>query len=219
MVTGIWAALPVKEFAGAKQRLASLLSPSERQAFAAAMLEDVLEVLAPAPLAGIVVNTLDPVAAALARRYGALVVSEGARDGHTGAVAAMARILAAEGRAGMLALPGDIPRVTAAEIAALRAAHRPAPSFTIAPAHDERGSNAVLVSPPDVVALRFGDDSFWPHLDAARRQGVEPTVVKLPGIALDIDRPEDVRAFARAIPRMKTRTARLLEVFGFTNER
>ena len=64
------------------------------------MLEDVLAALVEAPLAGIMVNTLDPVATELARRYGARVVTDGARDGHTGAVTAMARILADEGRDG-----------------------------------------------------------------------------------------------------------------------
>ena len=145
------------------------------------MLEDVLAALAEAPLAGIMVNTLDPLATELARRYGARVVTDGARDGHTGAVAAMARILAEEGREAMLTVPGDIPRVTAAEIAAVIEARRPAPSLTIVPAHDERGSNAVLCSPPLVMPLRFGDDSFLPHLAAARALGIEPTIVKLAG--------------------------------------
>ena len=145
MTSGVWAAVPVKEFAGAKQRLVGLLTSQQRQALAAAMLEDVLAALADAPLAGIMVNTLDPTATELARRYGARVVTENARDGHTGAVAAMARILTAEGREAMLTVPGDLPRVTAGEIAAVVAARRPAPSVTIVPAHDERGSNAVLV--------------------------------------------------------------------------
>jgi len=206
----IWAAVPVKEFVGAKQRLAPMLTPAQRQALAAAMLEDVLAALADAPLAGIMVNTLDPLATELARRYGARVVTDGARDGHTGAVAAMACILGAEGRAGMLALPGDIPRVTSAEIAAVIAARLPAPSFTIAPAHDERGSNAVLCSPPLVMPLRFGDDSFLPHLAAARALGIEPTIVKLPGIGLDIDQPQDVHAFRGAVPPMATRAAAFL---------
>ena len=189
MTPGVWAAVPVKEFAGAKQRLAALLTAQQRQALAAAMLEDVLAALVEAPLAGIMVNTLEPVATELARRYGARVVTDGARDGHTGAVAAMARILAEEGREAMLTVPGDIPRVTAAEIAAVIEARRPAPSLTIVPAHDERGSNAVLCSPPLVMPLRFGDDSFVPHLAAARAIGIEPTILKLPGIGLDIDQP------------------------------
>jgi 2-phospho-L-lactate guanylyltransferase len=211
MSADIWAAVPVKEFVGAKQRLASLLTPQQRQALAAAMLEDVLAALVDAPLAGVVVNTVDPLATELARRYGARVITDGARDGHSGAVAAMARLLGEEGRAGMLTVPGDIPRVSAAEIAAIIAARRPAPSVTIVPAHDERGSNAVLCSPPMVMPLRFGDDSFLPHLAAARALGIEPTIVKLQGVGLDIDQPADLQAFRRATPHMLTRALALLE--------
>jgi 2-phospho-L-lactate/phosphoenolpyruvate guanylyltransferase len=211
MTADIWAAVPVKEFAGAKQRLSPLLTPGQRQALAMAMLEDVLAALADAAIAGIMLNTLDPVAGDLARRYGARIITQGARDGHTAAVAAMARILGEEGREAMLALPGDIPRVTSEEIATVIAAHRPSPSVTIVPAHDERGSNAVLCSPPMVMQLRFGDDSFLPHLAAARALGIEPTIVKLPGIGLDIDQPRDLQAFRRATPHMATRTAAMLK--------
>lgn len=211
----VWAAVPVKSFTGAKQRTASILSAAQREILAATMLEDVLAALAGAAwLAGILVNTVDPVAAALAGRYGAKVISEGALDGHTGAVMGMARVLAAEGKGAMLAVPGDIPRVTAAEIDAVVASCPPPPSFTIVPAHDELGSNAVLCAPPLAVPLRFGDDSYFPHLIAARRQGIEPVIVRLAGIGLDIDHPADLRAFMAAQPRMPTRTLALLEEFG-----
>jgi 2-phospho-L-lactate guanylyltransferase len=182
-----------------------LLSPEQRQALAAAMLEDVLAALAGAPLAGIMVNTLEPVAVEIALRFGARVVTDDARSGHTGAVTAMARILAAEGREGMLTVPGDIPRVTSSEIAAVVEARLPAPSLTIVPAHDERGSNAMLCCPPTVMPFRFGDDSFLPHLATARGLRIEPTIVKLPGIGLDIDQPEDVEAFLHAEPFRVTR--------------
>ena len=94
----------------------------------------------------------------------------------------------------MLTVPGDIPLVTPAEITQLLAAHRPAPAFTIAPSRDERGSNAIICSPPDAVPLRFGEDSFFPHLRAAEACGIRPTVLRLPGIALDVDTPEDLAA-------------------------
>ena len=42
----VWAAVPVKEFTGAKQRLAALLTPEQREMLAATMLEDVLAALA-----------------------------------------------------------------------------------------------------------------------------------------------------------------------------
>ena len=175
-----------------------MLPPEVRQALALAMLEDVLEALsATQGLAGLLVVTVDPEARLMAARYGGRPIEAGARDGHTGAVAAAARLLAAEGRSAMLTLPGDIPLVTPAEIAQLLAAHLPATSFTIAPSHDEQGSNAIACSPPDAVPLRFGENSFYPHLRAAEACGIRPTVVHLPGIALDIDNPEDVMSFMR----------------------
>jgi 2-phospho-L-lactate guanylyltransferase len=144
------------------------------------------------------------------------VVTEAARDGHTAAVAAMARILTAEGREAMLTMPGDLPRITARDIAAIIEAHGPAPSLTIVPARDELGSNAVLCSPPLVMPLRFGEDSFRPHLAAARRLGIEPTVVRLPGVGLDIDQPDDLRAFMCAEPRMATRAGNVIARSGAT---
>jgi 2-phospho-L-lactate guanylyltransferase len=213
-VTSVYACVPVKAFTGAKQRLSAFLSPEQREILAATMLEDVLAALAGATrLAGILVNTVDERAAALAVRYGARVVTEGALDGHTGAVMGMARVLAAEGAGALLTMPGDIPRVTSAEIDAVVSSCMEAPSFTIVPAHDELGSNAVLCNPAYAVPLRFGDDSYFPHLAAARRCGIEPTIVRVPGIGLDIDHPADLRAFLRA-PRKPTRTLALLEAFG-----
>jgi 2-phospho-L-lactate guanylyltransferase len=195
---GLWAVVPVKERGSAKERLASMLRPEVRQALALAMLEDVLAALTATPgIAGIMVVTVDAEAGRLASHYGGQVIETGARNGHTGAVAAAARLLAIQGRPGMLALPGDIPLVTSAEITQLLAAHAPAPSFTIVPSHDEQGSNAIACSPPDAVPLRFGENSFYPHLQVAEACGIRPNVLHLPGIALDIDNPEDVVSFMR----------------------
>ena len=93
----LWAVVPVKERDRAKERLAPLLPPEMRQALALAMLDDVLAALAAASgLAGVIVVTVDREARRLALGYGARILEDGARDGHTGAVAAAAR--AARGR-------------------------------------------------------------------------------------------------------------------------
>jgi 2-phospho-L-lactate guanylyltransferase len=211
-MTGLWTIVPVKDTRGSKQRLSACLTGEQRKALALVMLEDVLEAInAATGLARCLIVTVDPEATALAGRLGARVLTEGATEGHTGAVASAARLLAAEGAEGFMTLPGDVPNVSAAEITQLLAAHRDPPAFTIAPAHDELGSNAVLCSPPGAVPLRFGENSFFPHLDAARRAGIEPTVMHLPGIALDIDTPEDLARFMALKPQVPTRTFRFLE--------
>ena len=191
----VWAVVPIKEAASAKQRLAKALSPGRRQELAVAMFEDVMQALSTSNgLAGIAVVTVDQNATQIAARWGADVWTDGARDGHTGAVTAAARRLAAAGST-MLTIPGDVPRVSAADIAAILAAHAEAPAFTIVPAWDDLGSNAIMCSPPDLVPLRFGPDSFFPHLAAARRQGLNPAIVRRPGIAVDIDEAADLARF------------------------
>jgi hypothetical protein len=62
--------------------------------------------------------------------------------------------------------------------------------------------------------LRFGDNSYFPHLEAARLQGIEPTVIRQPGIAVDIDHPVDLALFLRLPQSAGTRTRTLLEELG-----
>ena len=214
-LTDIWAIVPIKELEGAKQRLAPLLSPAQRRALIEVMMGEVLQAVAGAKsLAGLMVVTLDPQATAFASRLGARIVTDGARDGHTGSVTAGLKLLAREARGGMITLPADIPAATSAEIDRVVTAHLAAPSFTISPAHDDLGSNAVICSPPDSVPLRFGENSYFPHLEAARRCGIEPTVIRQPGIAMDIDHPVDLAAFLRLPQSAGTRTRAFLEEAG-----
>ena len=206
-VSGIWAVVPLKRTTDAKQRLAGTLGAPLRQRLALAMAHDVLAALAASEgLAGLAVVTLDPEASALAQHFGARVLTEGAADGQTGAVNAAARTLSREGSGAMLTIPGDVPLITPQEVEQLIAAHDRRPDFVIAPAHDGRGSNAVLCAPPDAVTLKFGDDSFLPHLAAARALGLEPKIVPLAGIGLDIDHPRDLAAFMDIPSQTRART-------------
>ena len=85
--------------------------------------------------------------------------------------------------------------MTAADVAAVLAAHGPAPSVTMVAADGAGGTNAVACSPSDLMNFHFGEDSLPRHITEARRQGVEPRMVTCPNIALDIDRPDDLAAF------------------------
>ena len=196
----IGAVLPVKDFGQAKQRLAGFLSTVERRLLAEAMAEDVLETLSQvSELSEIIVVTRDERAFELAARHGARVLAEPSNDGQS---AAVERAAAALGRAGvesLLQVPGDVPGASADEIAAVLAAHGRAsdgaPAVTLVPSYDRRGTNCVLCSPPDVLPFAFGHDSFGPHCEAARAQGIAPRIIALPGLGLDIDTPDDLRAF------------------------
>jgi 2-phospho-L-lactate guanylyltransferase len=205
----IWAVIPVKDASLAKQRLADALSATLRKDLALAMVQDVLDAVTGAPeLHGIAVVTADPTVAAIARRAGAEIWSEGAHDGHTGAVTTAARRLAANASA-MLTIPGDVPLVSGIDISRVLAAHPEGRAFTIVPAWDELGSNTIVCSPADAVPLRFGPDSYFPHLAAARAVGLTPAIVRNEAIALDIDEPSDLSRFMNK--RSATRSWKLLD--------
>lgn len=212
----MWAVLPAKDFVDAKQRLAPVLNPAQRNALFRAMLEDVLAMLSEVRgLDGVVVVTREPHAAALAALYGARVLRETENLGQSAAVAAAAALLASEGANGIVTVPGDAPLATAAEIEQVLAANRGAPAMTIVPSHDRRGSNCIAVSPPDLIRFRFGHDSFAPHLAEARKAGVEAHVLDLPGLGLDIDTPADLQALLRH--RVSSRAHTLLAKSGIAD--
>ena len=197
-MTKIFAVIPVKETTDAKQRLSGLLNPRTRQALALAMFEDVLDSLSQVnELDGIIVVTTDRVATNLAQSYGAAVSGESASSGHTDAITGTARRLGADGSA-ILALPGDIPLIAPQEVRNLISAAEPGRTFVIAPAHDELGSNAILCHPAHEFPFRYGDNSYFPHLNAARKCGFDPVIVDCPGNSMDIDHPEDLLKFLKS---------------------
>lgn len=194
----VWAVVPVKNLGSAKQRLSPVLDQQQRRSLLCAMLRDVLSALTRADcLAGIMLVTRDQDVRAIAGEYAVSVLEEDENRGHTDAVTFGANTLAGEGVASMLTLPADLPLVAPADIHAIVSAHpRTPPAVTLAPARDNLGSNAMLCSPPDVLPFRFGENSFYPHLQRVRELGIEPRIIERQGLGLDIDTPDDLRTFA-----------------------
>ncbi len=190
----IGVAVPVKDLANAKQRLMRVLTPGERVQLARTMLADVLRVLTAAGLDAVWVVTRDADVTVIARRFGAEVVAEAENRGHTAAVAFAQARAARDGVDVFLTLPGDVPCARADEVRALAAAAAATPAAVFAPSRSRLGTNGVALSPVDVMPLTFGEPSFGNHLAAARARGLEPRVLELPGIGLDIDGPDDLAA-------------------------
>ena len=96
-----------------------------------------------------------------------------------------------------MVLASDLPNVTAGDVAALRASRQRGPGCVIAPDEQEQGTNALALTPPAADFFRFGPDSFQAHLAAARARGLRSGSCAGPGLALDLDTPENYRRFAK----------------------
>lgn len=197
MSGGVWAVIPVKPLRGALRRLTAALEAPVRRELQVAMLTDVLGACAGAgELAGVLVVTSDPDAAAMARAIaGARVVPDHAPPrGMNAAVARGLVAVAAEGADAALVLTADLPLARSADLAAIVDAGRPAPSALLVPSHDGTGTNAMLLRPPAALAPRLGPDSYARHAAQAARRGMTADRLELPRLALDIDTPADLVA-------------------------
>jgi len=207
--------IPVKSLATAKQRLASVLDQPTRTELAQAMLLDVLETLHAwknRPPVSIV--TSDPFAVELARRFQFQLIPDHANRSQTDAIEMATRLCASQKVDNTLVIPGDIPLINASELEQILQA-APDEGSVLVPAADGRGTNAAFRRPAALFPLRFGNDSFKPHLTAARVTQKPCVVLSLPGIALDIDNPADLQQLAEAPG--ETRAQRLARQWDLTD--
>jgi 2-phospho-L-lactate guanylyltransferase len=189
--------VPVKYMAEAKQRLSSILSPKQRFALAQAMCEDVLQALANwHGRPDVAVVTTDAFACDLAARFRFEVIADD-NSGETRAIERATAVCKERGVASTLVIPADIPLINPAELQAILD-HAPSMGTVLVPDAAGRGTNAALRRPGDLFPLRFGNDSFLPHQAAAKSTGLPCVVLELPGMARDVDRPEDLAEIAAA---------------------
>jgi len=199
----ICAVLPVKAPINAKQRLKGFLSPSQREALARLMFQEVFSTLCTVRgLDRIIVATSDQAVADHASRSGATVFEEYEQRGHSHSADAAARRAMSLGAATVLLLPIDVPLVTQTEIEDL--VHATEPGVIIVPSSDGTGTNALVRTPPDAIDSCFGPGSFLAHLEQARQRGVPATVLHPAGLLFDIDTPEDVDELLRRAPDSRT---------------
>ena len=200
--------VPVKNLSAAKQRLAAILGQPARTKLAKAMLLDVLESIAmwqDRPEVGLV--TGDPFALQLAHEFHFSVIADNANRGESDAIEMATRFCESHAIESALVIPGDIPLIQSWELEKIIAA-APAAGSVLVPAADGRGTNAIFRRPAGLFPARFGNDSFRPHHAAAQATGKPCVVLSLPGIALDVDNPEDLRTLATAPG--ETRAQRLI---------
>lgn len=193
------AILPVKSFDQAKQRLRLGLAPSDRRALVEAMFSDALVALGRVrELERIVVVSGDRVAQRIAGGYGATVVEDDERGHNSAAMLGVAAMLEA-GIERVLLVPGDCPMLAPADINALLAHPAGERSVLVVPDRHGTGTNALLLTPPDVLAPSFGPDSRRRHLADAAAAGVTADAVQLDSLALDIDTADDLEALQRTL--------------------
>ncbi len=187
--------VPHRGLVAAKTRLASVLEPTEREALARRLLQRVLRV-ATATCDDVVVISPDALLAEVVEAAGArLSVQRGMGLNH--GLAQARREALAERVTTLLVLHGDLPNLSTDDVAALRDATIGGSGVAVAPDRAETGTNGLALHPPDAIGFHFGVGSLAAHLADARQRGLEPSVVQRPGLAFDLDTPDDLARWLR----------------------
>ena len=189
----VTAIVPLKSLSAAKGRLAEVLAPDDRRAFAAWMAGCVLDAcLACDAVDDVLLVAGDAAAARVGQRPGVRVL----QVDEPGLQRALdAADVAVRGTDVSIVVAADLPEVTPVEIATVVDLVRAAggPAVVVAPTLDG-GTGALARRPSDVMSTAYGPGSGTRHAELARAAGIPCTVVSHPGLAADVDTPEQLSA-------------------------
>ena len=183
--------VPVKAFARAKLRLAPALDGPAREALARHMATVVVAAASPLHVA---VVCDDDAVASWAGVVGAEVVWAPGRGLDLAVVEGVGH-LASRGVQRVVIAHADLPLATSlAELAG-------GTGVTLVPDRDDDGTNVAVVPAASGFRFSYGPASFHRHCREARRLSLGPTVVRVPELAWDVDRPADlVLPASRPVP-------------------
>jgi 2-phospho-L-lactate guanylyltransferase len=183
--------LPLKSLREGKTRLAVALRNSERAALIEQLLAHTVEQAAQFPGLGqtLLVSACEE-ARARAQQYGIKVLDEPV-PGLNHALQHARTTLCAAGIAKMLIVPCDLPLVSAEDLRRLADASTPH-SVAISPDRTRRGTNGLCLPASVPFQFAFGNHSFALHRMVSERLQLGVTEVGRPGLAFDIDTPDDL---------------------------
>jgi 2-phospho-L-lactate guanylyltransferase len=91
----------------------------------------------------------------------------------------------------VLIIHADLPLLTSNDVDSLvRRAENC--SLALVPSKDGTGTNAILMRSPNIIRLAFGIGSFHRHYDLAMKKKLALGVVRIHGVAFDVDDEEDL---------------------------
>jgi len=209
-------AVPVKGLKDAKRRLEVVLRPKEKSLLCISMLKDVLKAISNSKyVEKVAIISCDKTILELARQMGAIAFDEGEPRGLNSAVDKVAKFCLDKGVGSLLVLPMDIPLVKSSDIDDMIKQRRLPKSVVIAPSMDEKGTNALLLNPPNVIKPKFGANSFKTHINEAIANRIQYIIYRSPRVALDIDTPKDLITLSKLGE--KTETCDYMVKIGLVN--
>jgi 2-phospho-L-lactate guanylyltransferase len=196
----LWAIVPVKPLRRGKSRLAGVLSEDQREALNRRMLINTVEILNQVKdIEYVLVISRDPLALSVARECGARTLLENGHPELNGALTRAAMLAGTYRVHGVLIVPADLPLLNVEDVQDMAVEGRKTPRVVIAPDRRKEGTNALLLTPPDIIEFDYGPGSYARHVRRAQEAGAEILVFERDSLALDMDYPEDLKLLEESL--------------------
>jgi len=186
-----WLVIPVKSLRDGKTRLASALDPVQRREFLDRLLVHTLNQAAEFPgLERTLVVSACSETRTRATALGAHVLNESGHGLNAALKLAHASIQQ-RGATQMIVVPCDLPLLCTEDLRYLSRQAMPE-DIAIAPDRGNRGTNGLCFDSSLDFSFEFGADSYARHKHNAQRLQREHVAANSPGLAFDIDTPDDL---------------------------
>jgi len=195
-----------------KTRLAPILDADERKELVAYMLIGCLkELSAKFPQLNVLIVTPDQQIAAIAEKFKANVLFEKETRGLNKAIEAGTQWTIENGYQSQLVIFPDIVNLCPIELTHLleSVSGHPHVSFSVA---KDKGTNALLTTPPDVMPFQYGENSSEIMIDHVRKNKIPHSIFHFKDMAFDVDTPEDYIRFRASCSFVK------IGINGFSSE-
>jgi len=183
--------VPVKSPSCAKQRLSDVLDHPQRTALARQLYQHTLHYLRQHfPKYDVLVVSESQDVLTTSETLGCKTLLQSDDAGLNSAMELAASEITRQGYKGMVMLPADLAFLSHDELSRLLQYHKQY-DLILAEANDG-GTNALLVQPANAIRFRFGLNSAQAHQREATKANLKVCVLKLPLMAVDIDKATDL---------------------------
>lgn len=186
------ALIPLRALNDGKRRLAMVLTAAERSLLVRRLFERTLDALQSSRVIDLVaVVSPDPALLFWVSQFNVLPILQPHQGLNAGLEHGRQALLVEHDVRSLLVVLPDLPYVAPDDIRAAVYARAPQTVALVADRHGQ-GTNALLLNPPTAIPFRFGLRSLVRHREAALAHGLRVEQVQIPGLAFDLDTPDDL---------------------------
>ena len=185
------AIVPVKSFSKAKTRLT--ISPEKTVDVCKLMLDEVLRTISiTKKIDNTIIVSHDQSAFDIGKKFGVIEVFDELESGVNNAITLADEYISDSEFDTSIILPQDIPFFNSSDLDNLFSFFQRKNSVIIVPSRQFNGTNSLIRNPSRIMTTRYDEGTYKSHLDEAKCNNIDFSLVLIRRLMLDIDRQIDI---------------------------